>query len=134
MFTYRKFDLLKYDRYKIKAYFVVPKKFNMAPGTERVRGAYRLVKTLYYSCIINSRRSNMRRIGLKGFYVTSYQANFAGHHTRDSHVGFLFLHSGIGTGKKMFHNFSFTSYHNTKVQLCHENISIQTRMKLKNLI
>ena len=46
-FTYHKFDLLKQNRYKIKAYFVVPKKSNMAPGTERVRGAYRVVKTLY---------------------------------------------------------------------------------------
>ena len=31
----------------MKAYFLVPKKSNMAPGTERVRGAYRVVKTLY---------------------------------------------------------------------------------------
>ena len=47
MFTYRKCDLLKQNRYKIKAYFVVPKESNMVPGTERVRGAYRVVKTLY---------------------------------------------------------------------------------------
>ena len=28
--------------------------------------------------------------GCEGFYVTSYQANFVSHHTRDHHVGFLF--------------------------------------------
>ena len=31
----------------------------------------------------------------QGFYVTSYGANFASHHARDHHVGFLSPQSGI---------------------------------------
>ena len=30
------------------------------------------------------------RFSIEGFHVTSYQANFASHHTPDCHVGFLF--------------------------------------------
>ena len=40
-------------------------------------------------------------ISVEGFHVTSYQANCASHHTRDSHVGFLFPQSGIGKHNKM---------------------------------
>ena len=42
---------------------------------------------------------------IEGFYVTSYQANFASHHTCDCHVGFLLAWRGIGKYNKMFHYF-----------------------------
>ena len=36
----------------------------------------------------------------EAFHVTSYQANFASHLTRDRHVGFLNTQSGIGETTK----------------------------------
>ena len=52
---------------------------------------------------------------IEGFHVTSYQANFASHHTRDRHVGFLFTWSAIGKYYKMSQNFLFSSYHKIKL-------------------
>ena len=49
---------------KIKAYFVVPKKSNMAPGTERVRDAYRVVKTLYNKRYTNRCKTNISTQGI----------------------------------------------------------------------
>ena len=37
---------------------------------------------------------------IEGFHVTSYQTNFASHHTRDRHVGFLSAWHGIGNTTK----------------------------------
>ena len=68
------------------------------------------------------------------FHVTSYEANCASHHTRDVHVGFLYLQSGIGKPNKMSKNFSFISYHNTKLQLSDKNISTHTRVNFKILL
>ena len=40
-------------------------------------------------------RTKMRApLSIEGFHVTSYQANFASHHTRDRHVGFLLAWNG----------------------------------------
>ena len=72
--------------------------------------------------IVND-QSHMSILYIKGFYVTSYQANFASHHTRDCHDGFLFTRSGIGKCNKMSRYFLFNSYHNTKLQLSDEKIS-----------
>ena len=66
---------------------------------------------------------------IKSFHVTSFQANFASHHTRDRHVGFLSPQSDIGKHNKMSQNFLFSSFHNTKVQLSNKNISKHTRVK-----
>ena len=41
---------------------------------------------------------------IEGFHVTSYQANFASHLTRDRHVSFLSPHSGIGKKNQMSQN------------------------------
>ena len=51
---------------------------------------------------------------IESFHVTSYQANFATHHSCDRHVGFLFQRSGIGKHKRMCYKFIFlsSSYHN----------------------
>ena len=49
---------------------------------------------------------------IEGFRVTSYQANFASHHTHDRHVGFLLEWQGKEKHNTMF---SFSSYHNTKL-------------------
>ena len=38
---------------------------------------------------------------VEGFHVTSYQANFASHHTCGGHVGFLFAWPSIGKYNKM---------------------------------
>ena len=65
----------------------------------------------------------------ESFHVTSYQANFASHHTRDRHVGFLTPQAGMGKYNKMSQNFLFSSYHNTKLQPSDENISTHTRLK-----
>ena len=48
---------------------------------------------------------------IEGFHVTSLQAIFASHHTRDRHVGFIFTWSGIGKYNKTSWNFLFDSYH-----------------------
>ena len=66
---------------------------------------------------------------IEGFHVTSYQANFASHHTRDGHVGFLFTWSGIGKYNKMSRYFLLSSYHNTKLQLSDKNICTYSRWK-----
>ena len=42
---------------------------------------------------------------IEGFYVTSYQANFASHHSRDRHVSFLLAYYGIGKHNKMSRDF-----------------------------
>ena len=68
---------------------------------------------------------------IEGFHVTSYQANFASHHTCYRHVGFLFTQSGIGRYNKMSCYFLFISYHNTKLQLSDKNISTHS---VENLI
>ena len=47
----------------------------------------------------------------EGFHVTSYQANFASHHTRNRHVGFFFTWSDIGKYNKMSRYFLFSSVH-----------------------
>ena len=52
---------------------------------------------------------------IEGFHVTSYQANFASHHSRDRHVGFLLAWNGKGKHNKMSRYFLFSSYHNTKL-------------------
>ena len=67
----------------------------------------------------------------EGFHVTSYQANFASHHTRDRHVGFPFACEGIGKSNKIFHNFLFSSYHITKLEPRGKNIITHTWWKLQ---
>ena len=69
--------------------------------------------------LISDSYSNFLSKPIEGFHVMSYQANFASHHTRDRHVGFLAPLSGIGKHNKMSHNSSYSSYHNdiTKLQL-----------------
>ena len=42
---------------------------------------------------------------IESFHVTSYEANFASHHTCDCHVGFLLAWRGIGKHNKMPHYF-----------------------------
>ena len=37
--------------------------------------------------------------------MTSYQANFASHHTRDRHVGFLFARTVLENTNNMFRYF-----------------------------
>ena len=54
---------------------------------------------------------------MEGFMRHHNQADFASHHTRDRHVGFLLVRAGIGKHNKMSQNFVFSSYHNTKLQL-----------------
>ena len=66
------------------------------------------------------------KLVIEGFHVTSYQSNFASHHVRDRHVGFLFARSGIGKYKKISRYFLFSSYHNTKLQLSDKNINQHT--------
>ena len=68
--------------------------------------------------------------GVEGFRVKSHQANFACHHTRDRHVGFLSIRIGIGKQNKMSQNFLyFSSYHNNKLQLSDKNISTHTQLQ-----
>ena len=67
----------------------------------------------------------------------SYEANFASHHTRDYHVGFLFARNSIRKNKKMFHNFLFSSYHMliSKLKSISDNImSTHSRLKFQILI
>ena len=47
---------------------------------------------------------------IEGFHVTSFEAKFASHHTRDLHVGFLFARLCIGKHNKMSRTFLFSSY------------------------
>ena len=54
---------------------------------------------------------------VEGFHVTSYQANFATHDTRDHHVGFLTARDSIRKHNKIFHYFLLSSYHIAKLQL-----------------
>ena len=65
-----------------------------------------------------------------GFHVMSYQANFASHRT---HAAMLisFPQFCIGKHNKISQNFSFHSYHNTKLQ---KKISTHTRVKFKILL
>ena len=65
----------------------------------------RLVMKRQFRCFLptdnNTKRlcfTNANIIG--GFHVTWYQANFASHHTRNCHVGFLFTCDGIGESDK----------------------------------
>ena len=53
----------------------------------------------------------------RGFFVTSYQANFASHHIRNRHVGFLLKWHGIEKYNKMFRYFLFSPYYNTKLHV-----------------
>ena len=55
------------------------------------------------------------------------KSNFACHHTRDRHVGFLFTWSSIGKYNKMSRYFLFSSFQNIKLQLNDKNISTHTR-------
>ena len=71
---------------------------------------------------------------IENFLVMACQANFASHHTHDRQVGFLFPQSGIGKLNKMSKNFSFSLYHNTKLQLSNNNISTYTQCKFKILL
>ena len=71
---------------------------------------------------------------IEGFNITSYLANFASHRIRDRHVGFLFPQSDIGKHNKMSQNFSFSLYHNTKLQLSDKNISTHTRVVIKIML
>ena len=66
---------------------------------------------------------------IEGFYVSSYQANFASHHTRDRHVCFLSAQDGIGKKQQKFHYFLFSSYHITELQLSDRNITTHTQLK-----
>ena len=66
---------------------------------------------------------------IEGFHVTSYQANFACHLTRNRHVGFLSPQSGIGKYNQMSQNFLFSSYDKTKLQPSDNNISAHTQVK-----
>ena len=65
------------------------------------------------------------RVQIESFHLTSYQANFASHHTRDRHIGFLFTKSGIGKYNRMACYFLFSSYHNVKFQLNDKNIILE---------
>ena len=56
-----------------------------------------------------------RQPTIEDFHVMSYQANFASHHTRNRHVGFLLAWHGIEKYNKMFPYFLFSSYYNTKL-------------------
>ena len=44
---------------------------------------------------------------IEGFHVTSHQANFASHHTRNPHAGFLLAWQGIGKHNQMSHYLLF---------------------------
>ena len=59
------------------------------------------------------KKARLTAVIIEGFHVTSYQANFASHLTRDRHVGFLSPQSSIGKYNKMSQNFLFSSYHCT---------------------
>ena len=72
---------------------------------------------------------------VEGFHVMSYQANFASHHIRNYHVGFLnsfFPQSGIGKHNKKSQNFSFSSYHNTKLNCVTRILAHSLGWKLKS--
>ena len=69
----------------------------------------------------------------RDFHLMLYQANFASHHTRDSHVDFLFASDGIGKRNKMFHYFLFNSYHIIRLQPNDKNISTNTWLKFQIL-
>ena len=58
--------------------------------------------------------------------MTSYQANFASHHTRDRHVGFLLALHGIGKHNKMSRYFLLSSYHISKLYRYGKNIRTHT--------
>ena len=51
--------------------------------------------------------SEINRLQIEGFHVTSYQANFTSHYTRNchAHVGLPFPQSGIGKHNKKSQNF-----------------------------
>ena len=70
-------------------------------------------------CVLANLKIQMKLVvhatPIESFHVTSYQANFESHHTRDSHVGFLLTQSGIGQYNKMSRYFLISSYHNTKL-------------------
>ena len=57
--------------------------------------------------------------------MTSYQANFASHHTHCSLIGFLSTQNGIGKNQKIYHYFLLSSYHINKLQPSN-NISTHT--------
>ena len=68
---------------------------------------------------------------IEGFHVTSYQINFASHHTSDRHVGFLSTWDDIGKSNKMLHYFWLSSYHITKLQQSDKNISAHSGFKFQ---
>ena len=71
---------------------------------------------------------------IEGFHVMSYQNNFAGHHTHDRHVGFLFAQSDIGKYNIMQLRFLFRSHRFTKLQLSDKNIGTHTWLKFWILV
>ena len=75
-----------------------------------------------------ARGQGMAGCPIEGFFVTSYQANFASHPTRDRHVSFLFAYPGINTTKCSCY-FLYSSYHKTKLGLSDKNIKTHTRLK-----
>ena len=62
---------------------------------------------------------------IEGFHVMSYQANFASHHTRDCHVGFLCTRRYLLVNMtKCPITFLFSLYRNIKLQLSDNNIGL----------
>ena len=66
---------------------------------------------------------------IEGFHVTSYQVNFASHHTRDRPVGFLSAHCGIWKYNKMSRYFVSSLFHTTKLKLRDKNDTTHTPLK-----
>ena len=95
----------------VKSTQSMPYSFQMRPNLE-CTGIH---THAYKQCLLNMLQACARKT-IKGFHVTSYQANFASHLTRDRHVGFLSPQSGIRKYNKMSQNFLFSSYHYTKLQ------------------
>ena len=71
---------------------------------------------------------------IEGFHVTSYQANFASHHTCNRSVGFFSAQGGIWKYSKMSHYFLSSLFYTTKLKLRDKNITTHTRLKFQILI
>ena len=61
----------------------------------------------YVTCAKKTSISAPADVIIEGYHVTSDQANFGSHHTRDRHVGFLSVWDDIEKNSKMFHHFLF---------------------------
>ena len=66
---------------------------------------------------------------VEGFHVTSFQADFASHHTCDRHVGFLFARYCKTQQNAPF--LLFSSFDIIKYQLSDKNIRTHTRLKFQ---